>query len=219
MKIAIAVLVVLLAFGGFVAMQADTYHVERSASIGALPPVVFAQLDDFKAWGEWSPWDKIDPDMKREYGGPERAVGATYGWQGNSDVGKGKMTIVELERPTHIAYRLEFIEPFASIAKSTITVEQRHGRRSVGMDVDRDYMRSCSACHGHDAMIAKTREGLGQSRRSHRRRRADPRAPTRSCKQQLDAEQNPPSRRQRASDRPSSNGSAQVRRCEGTDSS
>ena len=196
MKIAIAVLVVLLAFGGFVAMQADTYHVERSATIGALPPIVFAQLDDFKAWGEWSPWDKIDPDMKREYGGPERAVGATYGWQGNSDVGRGKMTIVELERPTHIAYRLEFIEPFASIAKSTMTVVAQDTSSKVtwAMDGDRDFMSKLFGVFmDMDAMIGKDFEkGLAQLEKVAEDDAALIRAAADAirAKQQLETEQN-----------------------------
>jgi len=196
MKIAIAVLVVLLAFGGFVAMQPDTYHVERSASIGALPPVVFAQLDDFKAWGEWSPWDKIDPSMKREYGGPERAVGATYGWQGNADVGQGKMTIVELERPTRIAYRLEFIEPFASIATSTMTVERKETGSKVtwAMDGGRDFMSKLFGLFmDMDTMIGKDFDkGLAQLKAVAEEDAALIRAATDAirAKQQLEAEQN-----------------------------
>jgi hypothetical protein len=121
-KILLGLIVVVVAFLAFAATRPDRYHVERSASIAAPPAVVFAELEDLRRWSAWSPWDKIDPNMKKEYSGPERGVGASYSWQGNKDVGKGQMTIVTAEPPTKVAYKLEFIEPFASVADTSFTV-------------------------------------------------------------------------------------------------
>ena len=52
---------------------------------------MFTQLEDFKAWPHWSPWEKLDPSAKKAYEGPDKGVGAKYSWQGNSKVGSGRM--------------------------------------------------------------------------------------------------------------------------------
>ena len=103
----------------YASTRPDTYRVERSTKIEAPATVVFSQLEDFKAWGTWSPWDKLDPAMKKTYAGPPKGVGAIYSWEGNKKVGKGRMAITDAKPPTSIAYRLEFIEPFAAVANTS----------------------------------------------------------------------------------------------------
>ena len=91
-------LVLVLLLGGaaaYVATRPDAYHVERSATVDAPAATVFAQIDDFSVWKEWSPWEKKDPAMKRTVSTPPSGVGATYAWEGNKEVGKGKMTITD----------------------------------------------------------------------------------------------------------------------------
>lgn len=69
-------------------------HVERTITVKASPETVFALLNDFKKWGAWSPWEKIDTAMKKIYEGPETGVGSVYKWSSeNSKVGKGMQTI------------------------------------------------------------------------------------------------------------------------------
>jgi hypothetical protein len=131
MKKVLIVLVLLV--GGFlvwVSMKPDTYKVERSTKIDAPPAVVFDQLEDLKAWSVWSPWDKRDPQMKKTFQGPARGVGAAYAWEGNKEVGKGKMTITESQPPTQVKYKLEFIEPFAAVAASSFNVAPEGGAGS-----------------------------------------------------------------------------------------
>lgn len=122
-KILIALAIVVALFFAYAATRPDTYHVERSLQIQAPADVVFAEVDNFQSWGAWSPWEKLDLQMKKTFNGPERGVGAEYAWQGNSDVGSGKMTITESNAPKHIEYRLEFIEPFAGLAISAFDLE------------------------------------------------------------------------------------------------
>ena len=121
-KLLIGIVLVVAVFLVYASRRPDSYHVERSAKIDAPPLVVFNQLDDFKAWSNWSPWEKIDPSMTRSYDGPPRGVGARYAWQGNKKVGKGKMEITESQPPTLVKERLEFIEPFAAVAETTFRV-------------------------------------------------------------------------------------------------
>jgi len=121
-KILVALVVIVGGFLAFAATRPDTYHVERSARIAAPAPVVYAQLEDFKAWAAWSPWEKLDPQMQKTFDGPAKGVGAAYAWKGNDKVGTGKMTITEAAPPTRVACRLEFVEPFASVASTAFAL-------------------------------------------------------------------------------------------------
>jgi hypothetical protein len=120
----------IVGFLALVATRPDTYRVERSRRIQAPADIVFAQIEDFRAWPAWSPWEALDPNLKRTYQGPARGVGAAYAWEGNRRVGAGKMTIVHATPPTAVACRLEFREPFASVANTAFTL-QPEGDRAV----------------------------------------------------------------------------------------
>ena len=115
--IVVAVAAVLVA----AAMQPDTYRVVRSTTIQAPPERLYAQVAELRAWGPWSPWEKRDPAMKRTFGGPASGKGATYGWEGNKDVGSGRMEILEAEAPSRILIQLHFLQPFESKAKAEFT--------------------------------------------------------------------------------------------------
>lgn len=105
-----------------VALQPSTFHIERSVKIAAPPPVPHALVNDFHAWSGWSPWEKLDPAMKRSYDGPAAGVGAKYAWVGNDEVGEGRMTIEE-SSPPRIGIRLDFIKPFAATNRATFAFE------------------------------------------------------------------------------------------------
>ena len=97
-----------------VAMQPSDFKVERSATMRAPAPAAFAQVNDFQKWQAWSPWEKVDPALKRQYDGPKAGTGAVYAWQGNNDVGEGRMTITESQPAERVRIKLEFFKPFAS---------------------------------------------------------------------------------------------------------
>ena len=94
-KILIGLAVVIVVFLIVIALQPSTYSVTRSATIAAAPEAVFPHVNELKKWAAWNPWEKIDPNMKLTYEGPEAGVGASYSWAGNNEVGEGKMTITE----------------------------------------------------------------------------------------------------------------------------
>src|SRR5215207_1435664 len=77
------------------AMKPDTFRVQRSAAIKAPPEKIFPLINDFKAWAAWSPWETKDPAMKRTYSATTSGKGATYAWDGDSNVGAGNMLITE----------------------------------------------------------------------------------------------------------------------------
>jgi hypothetical protein len=77
------------------ALNADTFRVERSIVIDAPPAAVFPHIDDFRAWTDWSPYEKMDPNLAKTYSGPARGVGAAYAWVGKK-AGSGRMEIVQV---------------------------------------------------------------------------------------------------------------------------
>ncbi|PVG81410.1 transcriptional regulator [Nocardioides gansuensis] len=93
-----------------------SFSTARSTTIAADPAVVHALIEDFRAWRKWSPWEDLDPDLKRTYSGPERGVGSRYEWSGNKKAGQGSMEIVESDPPGsgpgRVVIDLEFLKPF-----------------------------------------------------------------------------------------------------------
>ena len=128
-----AAIVVLVAV---VATRPDTFHVERSITIAAPPERAFAQVNDFHAWGGWSPWEKKDPQMKRTYGGAPSGTGATYAWAGNNDVGEGRMTIERSVEPSLLVIELQFLKPFAATNTATFTFTPTPGGTKVTWAMD-----------------------------------------------------------------------------------
>jgi Polyketide cyclase / dehydrase and lipid transport len=94
--------------------QPDTFELKRSAVLKASPENIFSVLNNLHRWGEWSPWEKLDPNMKKTYAGSDSGLGATYEWEGNNDVGQGRMEITESTPTSKIVLSLQFIKPFKS---------------------------------------------------------------------------------------------------------
>jgi uncharacterized protein YndB with AHSA1/START domain len=117
-KILIAIVVAIAAVLIYAATRPDTFRVERTASIKAPPEKVFALINDFKRWDAWSPWEKKDPAMRRAFGDATSGKGASYTWEGNSEVGMGRMEIAESVPPSRVSIRLEFVKPFE--ARNTV---------------------------------------------------------------------------------------------------
>jgi hypothetical protein len=103
------------------AFQPAEYRVTRSATLTAPASAIFAEVNDFHRWGAWSPWEKLDPAMKRTFDGPAAGVGASYAWEGNSDVGAGKMTITESKPGELIRIKLEFFKPMPGLSPTEFT--------------------------------------------------------------------------------------------------
>jgi hypothetical protein len=103
--IAVAVVV------GIAALQPNKFSVTRSTYIAAAPAAVFPLVNDLRRWEDWSPWEKIDPAMKKSYAGPAAGKGAVASWAGNYEVGEGKMTITKVQAPNRIDMHLEFFKP------------------------------------------------------------------------------------------------------------
>jgi hypothetical protein len=106
--IAVAIAIVLI----LAANKGDTFSVQRAISIKAAPEKIFPWINDFQRWKSWSPYENKDPAMKRSYSGAAEGKGAVYGWEGNKNVGSGRMEILDSSAPSKIVIKLDFFAPF-----------------------------------------------------------------------------------------------------------
>ncbi|GMW02027.1 MAG: hypothetical protein AMXMBFR84_31630 [Candidatus Hydrogenedentota bacterium] len=130
----VAALVVTLAV--VIATRPSEIHIERSTTMAASPEAIFEQISNFHNWAAWSPWDKIDPALERTYAGAESGEGATYAWKGNSQVGEGKMTIVESKPNESIKIKLEFFKPMAGVSESGFILKPEGDQTNVTWTYD-----------------------------------------------------------------------------------
>jgi hypothetical protein len=113
----VAIIAVVLAVAiAFVLILAETkpnvFRVQRATTVQAPPEKIFPLINDFHRWADWSPYEQKDPAMKRSHGGAESGKGAIYTWDGNNNVGSGRMEILENSTPSKIVIKLDFIKPF-----------------------------------------------------------------------------------------------------------
>ena len=122
-NIVIAIVVVIAGILVFAATRPDSFSVQRTTTIHAPADKVFAMINDFHRWGEWSPWEKLDPEMKRTFTGPNAGPGTIYEWIGNSKVGAGRMEILKAVPASKVDIKLDFIKPFEghNVAEFTLT--------------------------------------------------------------------------------------------------
>jgi uncharacterized protein YndB with AHSA1/START domain len=121
--IAITLIVIVAGILIAAARRPDNFRVERAIRISAPAEKIFHYVNDFHQWGVWSPWEKLDPAMKRNYAGPAAGNGAVYDWQGNGKVGQGRMQILDATEPRHIIIKLDFIKPFEGHNRATFNFQ------------------------------------------------------------------------------------------------
>ena len=128
----IPVIVVLLIIGFIViSSRPKNFCISRSVTINAPASKSFAQVNDFHKWLAWSPWEKLDPNTQRTYGGSSEGVGATYAWSGNGNVGSGTMKITESTPHSFIKLDLNFEKPFKASNVTEFTFVETDGKTVV----------------------------------------------------------------------------------------
>lgn len=120
----LAVFVALLAYA---ATKPDAFRVERSILIDAPPEAIYAEIEDFRRWRAWSPYEELDPNLAREYSGAERGVGAQYAWQGDGSAGSGSMEIRDAVPASEIVIALEFTAPMVASNTALFTMTPEAG--------------------------------------------------------------------------------------------
>jgi hypothetical protein len=119
----IIVIVLLVAILGFAATRPNVFSVKRATQIRAKPDKIFDLINDFRNWGSWSPWEKLDPTMRRKLSGAESGKGAVYEWEGKGKVGAGRMEIIGATPPAKITIKLDFIKPFEGHNTAEFTLD------------------------------------------------------------------------------------------------
>ena len=117
-------------------MQAPEYHVERSLTVNATSEKIYAALSDFEQFPKWSPWEKLDPALKKTITGPPATVGSSYAWAGNDKVGEGKMTITRVVPNELVEIKLDFLKPFASTSQTLWSVAKEGNGSKVMWTMD-----------------------------------------------------------------------------------
>ncbi len=130
-KLILVVLLLVIALLAYATTLPDSFRVRRGLTLQAPHSHVFALVDDLRAWRAWSPWSRLDPAMKVTYGGPATGRGATYDWEGNSDVGRGRMEIIDSTPPDRVVIKLDFFAPFEAHNTTVFTFEDNHGATNV----------------------------------------------------------------------------------------
>ena len=135
-KIAIVIVIAIAAVLALAATRPDTFHVERTTSINAAPDKIFPLVSDFSNWSAWSPYEKLDPDMKRTRSGPPSGKGAVYAWEGDSKVGAGRMEVLDAPAPSRVVIKLDFSRPFEAHNTAQFNLARRDNATNVTWSMD-----------------------------------------------------------------------------------
>jgi hypothetical protein len=131
-----AVIVLAIAIVLILAMtKPDTFRVQRAATIKAPAESIFRVINDFRNWGGWSPWENRDPALKRTFSGAESGKGAVYAWDGNKNVGSGRMEILDTSVPSKIVIKLDFFKPFEGHNTAEFTMLPQGDATNIGTTV------------------------------------------------------------------------------------
>jgi hypothetical protein len=128
--IVIVIVVALAAVLGYAATRPDTFRVQRTISIKAPPEKILAQVNNFHDWSNWSPYEKLDPAMKRTFSGAASGPGSVYAWNGNDKAGAGRMEIKETS-PSKTVIKLDFSKPFESSNVAEFSVDTQGDSSNV----------------------------------------------------------------------------------------
>ena len=142
--IAIVIVVAIAAILGYATLRPDDFRVQRSVTIKAPPEKIFALIDDFHAWSSWSPFEKLDPGMKRTFSGAASGKGAAYAWDSAGKAGAGSMEIQESTPSSKILIKLDFTKPL-----------EGHNTAEFSIDTQGDSSKVTWAMYGPSPYVAK----------------------------------------------------------------
>ena len=134
-KIATVVVVIVVGILAFAATRPDSFRVMRTTSIKAPPEKIYPMLVDFRGWSAWSPWEKLDPAMKRTFSGAASGKGAVYAWEGDGKVGAGRMEITDAVVPSKVEIKLDFAAPIEGHNVTVFTLASAGEATNVTWDM------------------------------------------------------------------------------------
>ncbi len=131
MYIAIALAVLIAIILIVAAMRPDIFRVQRSIDINAPAEKIFPLINDYRHWGSWSPYEKLDPAMQRTFSGAPNGKGSVYEWNGNKNVGRGRMEILDATPSSKIVIKLDFFSPFEAHNTAEFTMQPKGNATNV----------------------------------------------------------------------------------------
>jgi len=133
--IGIIVLILILTLIVLTFVAPTDIKLERSVEINAQKELVHKHLLYFENSQKWSPWAELDPNQKTWMEGEDGAVGTTFFWEGNEDVGKGKQEIIAFT-DDKIETTVTFIEPFESLCQGYFLLDYADVKTTVTWGFD-----------------------------------------------------------------------------------
>ncbi len=122
LMIVIVIGIIAIALLATAAMSPDHFRIERSTRVAAAPGQAYALINDFRHWPQWSPWENKDPAMKKTLSGAAAGRGSIYEWEGNNQVGKGRMEISDSAPDARVLIKLDFYKPFEAHNTTEFTI-------------------------------------------------------------------------------------------------
>ena len=158
-KLLIGVVALVVIFAIAIATRPKTFRVERSIRVNAPADVVFPFINDFHRWSQWSPYERLDPNLQRTFSGAESGEGATYEWLGNREAGQGRMVIKESVPARRVAIDLFFLKPFKSTSLAEFTMAPADAGTTVTWAMSGDNTTAAKAI----SLVASMDKYLGNS--------------------------------------------------------
>ena len=115
----------IVALAAYAATRPDTFRIARTTGIKAAPDAIFPLIEDLRSNEAWSPYYRKDPAMKGSYSGPARGAGAAFEFEGNKDVGAGRVSILDSAPPGRVRMRLQMFKPFSADNEVEFTLAPR----------------------------------------------------------------------------------------------
>ncbi len=109
----------------YASTKPDNFSVQRTVSIKAPPEKIFPLINSLRGFNAWDPFSKKDPAIKIVHSGPDSGNGAKYAWEGNRQVGSGRVEIVDATPPSSVNMKLDMLTPMEAHNDVQITLEPK----------------------------------------------------------------------------------------------
>ncbi|MBT8245354.1 MAG: transcription activator effector-binding protein [Winogradskyella sp.] len=101
-------LILIIGFSIYIAVQPNSFEVERSRTINAPVEVVYNTIIDFKNWEVWNSWKEKKPEIQITLAEKTNGIGGSYSWEDEDSI--GKMETIDTEKNKYIAQTMQFDE-------------------------------------------------------------------------------------------------------------
>lgn len=128
LNIFLLLIFILILFLIYVSTREGKFHYKVKGIIDAPVDKVFLYLSDLKLGNEWSPFARIDPNMKNEFFGETNQPGAKLIFSGNKEAGSGIIEIIKIEQKKYVELKLTMTAPFKGENKVEYFLEEVEGK-------------------------------------------------------------------------------------------